>query len=217
MREARIVSTNNKARIPKQKRGIESKEKIIKAATKLFTEKGYHKTNALQIAAAADVATGTFYSYFNNKKEVFAEIIGRIFKRIFDKMLSIYEPKVHGNMADNYKEGRKMMSAMINQTFSEYKVNARLLKEIIALVMLDKEIEKIRREEEKKVIIFLVAFMQKYNQFLRVTDFEATAVLLLKIMEEMLHQVKFAANGIEEKRLRREVEDMICRYLLPGD
>jgi hypothetical protein len=110
-----------------------------------------------------------------------------------------------------------MMSAMINQTFSEYKVNARLLKEIIALVMLDKEIEKIRREEEKKVIIFLVAFMQKYNQFLRVTDFEATAVLLLKIMEEMLHQVKFASNGIEEKRLRKEVEDMICRYLLPGD
>ena len=63
-----MVVLPNKARIPKQTRGIETKEKIIRAATKLFTDMGYYQTNALQIAAAADVATGTFYSYFNIKR-----------------------------------------------------------------------------------------------------------------------------------------------------
>jgi hypothetical protein len=36
-------------------------------------------------------------------------------------------------------------------------------------------------------------------------------------MEEMLHQIKFKNTGIEEKRLLKEIEDMICRYLLPED
>ena len=57
--------------------------------------------------------------------------------------------------------------------------------------------------------------MESYKGLIRVTDFEAAAVLLLKFMEEMLHQIKFKSSGIENKRLMKEIEDMICRYLLP--
>jgi len=209
-----MAVARDKARTPKQTRGIESKEKIIKAAMVLFAEKGYHHTNAPEIAARAQVATGTFYSYFNNKKEVFIEIIKRIFKNIFEKALSIYEPKTHKNRADNYKEGGKLVHFMIHGILAEYKVNVSLLKEILAMVLLDKEIEKMRRKEEKKVIDLLVSYMQTYKEHLRVSDYEAASVLLLKIMEDMIHQIKFASTGVDEKRLLKEIEDMICRYLL---
>jgi AcrR family transcriptional regulator len=211
-----MTVARNKARIPKQKRGIESKEKIIKAAMALFTEKGYQGTNALEIAARADVATGTFYSYFNNKKEVFIEIIKRIFKNIFEKVLLNLDLKIYKSRADNYKEGRKQAHFIINQILLEYKVNNRLLKEILAMVLLDKEIEKIRRKEEKKVIDLLVYYMRTYKDHIRVADFEAAAVLLLKIMEDLIHQIKFNATDVDGKRLLKEIEDMICRYLLPG-
>jgi AcrR family transcriptional regulator len=210
-----MVIVKNKARIPKQQRGIESKEKIIRAATVLFAEKGYQKTNALEIAARAEVATGTFYSYFNNKKEVFIEIIKRIFKNIFEKVLIHLDFKIYNNRTDNYKEGRKQAHFIINQIILEYKVNDQLLKEILAMVLLDKEIEKIRRKEEKKVIDLLVSYMQTYREHIRITDFEAAAVLLLKFIEDMIHQIKFASTGVNEKRLLKEIEDMICRYLLP--
>jgi AcrR family transcriptional regulator len=210
-----MAVSKNKARIPKQIRAFHSKEKIIKAATALFAEKGYHKTNAPEIAARAEVATGTFYSYFNNKKEAFIEIIQRIFKNMVDTVLINLDFKVYKNRAENYKEGKKQAHLIINKILLEYKVNHQLLKEVLAMALLDEEIEKIRRKDEKKIIDLLVFFMRRYKQYIRVSDFEAAAVLLLKLIEDMIHQIKFASTVIGEKRLLKEVEDMICMYLLP--
>lgn len=211
------VSLSNKARIPKQTRGIETKEKIIKSATKLFTDKGYHQTNAQQIAAKAKVAKGTFYSYFNNKKEVFAEIIESIFRNTSEKVLLNLEFKTNINSTNTYKEAKNQAHLIIKQVLSEYKVNHKLLKQILAMALLDKEIEKIRRTEEKKIINLLILYMQTYKEHIRISDFEAAALMLLKIAEEMMHQIKFDNTGIEADRLIKETEDIILRYLLPDN
>ena len=58
-------------REPQQKRSIEKKDKIIKAGFKLFSEKGYHNTNTTEIANKAGVSTGTVYSYFKDKKDIY--------------------------------------------------------------------------------------------------------------------------------------------------
>jgi len=204
----------NKARIPKQKRGIESKEKIINAATALFAEKGYHKTSAPEIAARAKAATGTFYSYFNNKKEVFIEIIQRIYKNIFEKVLINFESTMTNYRLTSAAEAKKLTHFIISRLVAEYRVNEQLLREILAMAMQDKDIEKIRTNEEHKVVKLLILYMKTYRKYIRITDFEAAAVLLLKFMEEMLHQIKFKGTGIPDKRLLREIENMICRYML---
>ncbi|MCX5849030.1 MAG: TetR/AcrR family transcriptional regulator [Deltaproteobacteria bacterium] len=210
-----MANSKNNARVPKQNRGIESKEKIIKAATALFTEKGYHKTNAMEIAARAEIATGTFYSYFNNKKEVFAEIIERIFRNISENVLLNFELKTQDTPTNTYKEAHLLAHFLINRILSEYKVNSKLLKQILAMALLDKEIEKIRHKEEKKQIDLLVSFMHTYKEYIRISDFEAAAVLLLKCAEEMMHQIKFNSTGVEKERLIQQMEDIVLRYLLP--
>lgn len=58
-------------REPIQKRSIEKKTKIIKAGLDLFSEKGFYKTNTVAIAKAAGVSTGTVYSYFKDKKDIY--------------------------------------------------------------------------------------------------------------------------------------------------
>lgn len=58
-------------RKPKQKRSVEKKTKIIKAGLELFCEKGYYNTNTIEIAKAAGVSTGTVYSYFKDKKDIY--------------------------------------------------------------------------------------------------------------------------------------------------
>ena len=214
MKKKRNIAVHNKARIPKQTRGIETKEKIIKSATKLFAEKGYYQTNALQIAAGAKIATGTFYSYFNNKKEVFAEIIEHIFRNISEKALIKFEFKTYQNPADTYKEAKNIANLIIHDILSEYNVSHKLLKQILAMALLDKEIEKIRRNEEKKVIDLMVLNMQAYKKYIRISDFEAAAFILLKFAEEMMHQIKFDNTGLETKRIIKETEDIILRYLL---
>lgn len=56
-----------------------TREEISKAAVNLFREKGYDRVTIADIAAAARIGKGTFYQYFQNKEELFAECLESIF------------------------------------------------------------------------------------------------------------------------------------------
>ena len=64
-----------RVRIPQQRRSIERKKKIKKSALDLFAKKGINGTSSNQIARSAGVSIGTFYSYFENKRTLFLEIL----------------------------------------------------------------------------------------------------------------------------------------------
>ncbi|MDN5914353.1 MAG: TetR/AcrR family transcriptional regulator [Pseudonocardia sp.] len=52
---------------------------VVDAATELFERNGYHGTTVADIAAAADIGTRTFFSYFASKEELlFPEADARI-------------------------------------------------------------------------------------------------------------------------------------------
>jgi AcrR family transcriptional regulator len=56
-----------------------TRQALIDAAGKLFAEQGYERTTVADIAAAADIGTRTFFSYFASKEElVFPEADARI-------------------------------------------------------------------------------------------------------------------------------------------
>lgn len=48
-----------------------TKKAIIKAALRLFDEKGFEKTSIEELARAAGIGKGTIYTYFQNKAEIF--------------------------------------------------------------------------------------------------------------------------------------------------
>lgn len=48
----------------------DKKTAIMKAALKLFTEKGFHGTSTAQISKDAGVATGTLFNYFPTKEDL---------------------------------------------------------------------------------------------------------------------------------------------------
>ena len=69
---------SKKISIPKQKRSIEKKMLIKRTALFLFSEKGYANVSTNEIAKAADIAIGSVYNYFPNKKAIYKELeIGR--------------------------------------------------------------------------------------------------------------------------------------------
>ncbi len=58
-------------RTPKQKRSIDKKKNIAITGFELFCEKGYHKTNTIEIAERAGVSIGALYSYFKDKRDIY--------------------------------------------------------------------------------------------------------------------------------------------------
>ena len=51
------------------------RDSILRAARSVFAEKGYHQASVADILAAADIARGTFYLYFDSKRAIFDELI----------------------------------------------------------------------------------------------------------------------------------------------
>jgi len=67
------VSSSNKT--PKTERGKRTRKKLLKAAEIEFGEKGFHEAAVSGITQRADVALGTFYTYFESKEEIFTALV----------------------------------------------------------------------------------------------------------------------------------------------
>jgi AcrR family transcriptional regulator len=208
-----VTVSKNKARIPVQKRSIETREKIINAASTLFAKKGYFKTSTHDLAEQAGVATGSFYGYFNNKKEVAIEMIRRFYKEASEKTLANFSIQIGDNVAENLDAGRKVVRLMIQSLKEFHAVNKMLHKEGMALILLDEDVSKINSEEEEKIIAFIITLLQQHKQLLRVNDIEAAAILLFRTSDEIIHRIMINKDEIEAERLLGELEDMICSYL----
>src|ERR1700689_1738520 len=52
--------------------------RLLTAAEELFGERSYHRTTIADICARAGMATGSFYSYFGSKAEIFAAVVRAI-------------------------------------------------------------------------------------------------------------------------------------------
>ncbi|MGC9325432.1 MAG: TetR/AcrR family transcriptional regulator [Desulfomonilia bacterium] len=55
-------------------RKAETRDMIINAARKVFSEKGYHKAQIADIIKEAGISTGSVYAHFHDKKDLFEQI-----------------------------------------------------------------------------------------------------------------------------------------------
>lgn len=57
---------------------------LLDAATAEFVENGYPSTGVREITARADVSHGTFYNYFDNRRQMLSVLIEREFTSVLD-------------------------------------------------------------------------------------------------------------------------------------
>ena len=58
------------------------REQVLQHAKRIFARKGYHRTNIADIIARAQIARGTFYLYFQNKKDLFEELLEQVLSEL---------------------------------------------------------------------------------------------------------------------------------------
>jgi AcrR family transcriptional regulator len=51
---------------------------VLRHAKRIFARKGYHRTNVADIISRARIARGTFYLYFQNKRDLFEELLEQV-------------------------------------------------------------------------------------------------------------------------------------------
>ena len=72
--------------------GKERKQQLLDQAAILFAERGYADTRVVDICAAAGVAKGLFYWYFENKQALFAELVRTMRMRLRAAQASAIDP-----------------------------------------------------------------------------------------------------------------------------
>lgn len=70
MSESLLDETTNLTR-----KAMATREKLLNAAEKVFGKKGYFEASVVNITQEAGVGQGTFYNYFQSKKEIFDALI----------------------------------------------------------------------------------------------------------------------------------------------
>jgi AcrR family transcriptional regulator len=67
---------------PLSQRGLDTRRRILDSAEQVFAELGYHDASIVKITEAAGVAQGTFYLYFQSKKDIFDDLVRDLNRRV---------------------------------------------------------------------------------------------------------------------------------------
>lgn len=68
--------------LPSTPRGQRTRQALLDAAEAVFGELGYHNAGIVEITQRADVALGTFYLYFGDKRAIFRDLVRTLNERL---------------------------------------------------------------------------------------------------------------------------------------
>jgi AcrR family transcriptional regulator len=88
------------------------KDMIIEAAEELFSQRGYHNTQIMDIVKAVGMSAGTFYNYFKDKRGLFEHITRQNFGNFRNRIKEVRNPVNIWDRSDRLSK--------LHETFSAY-------------------------------------------------------------------------------------------------
>ncbi len=194
-----------KTRIPQQKRSIETKKRIFMAAKVEFAKNGFHGTNAKAIATAAGVSVGSFYSYYEDKKELFMEIFSEHIEEKIVRTLSEFQFDPNHPKMSVYR----LIKAMLD----EHEPYPQFHREVLAMRYSDPEVEAVFNQLDQHSLAHVERFIEQFRDKLRITDIKTAARVISAAVEEIICSIKIFGDDQAADRLIDGLADMIHRYL----
>lgn len=194
-----------KTRIPQQKRSIETKHRILVAAKDQFAQHGFHGTNAKEIAAAAGVSVGSFYSYFKDKKDLFMEIFREHIEEKVIRILSEHRFNPQNRKQSVYQLIKAMLEA--NDPYPQFH------REVLAMRYADPDVEAVYSELDQRILSHVQRFIEQFKADLRVTNTAVAARLVSAAADEIICAMLIFGQDEDAEALLDGLSDMIQRYL----
>ncbi|MGD0119094.1 MAG: TetR/AcrR family transcriptional regulator [Candidatus Binatus sp.] len=97
---------------------------VLRHAKRIFARKGYHRTNVADIIARARIARGTFYLYFQNKKDLFEELLEQVVNELTQRVQRL---RVGPGEADPVDQLRANLTRVLSYVLAERELTDILL------------------------------------------------------------------------------------------
>lgn len=126
---------------PASARGTRTREKLVQAAHTVFERDGFLDARIVDIAAEAGVASGSFYTYFRRKEEVFAAVI----EQLEEEML---HPRLRETT--DREDPATVIEAANRAYLIAYRRNARLMGLMEEVAHIDNDFHTVRMARARK-------------------------------------------------------------------
>lgn len=199
------MDSDKKLRTPKQSRSKETKNKIIKTALKLFSEKGYNNTSSNEIATNSGVSIGSFYAYFKDKKQLFLEV--------FEDYCTYIKKTIYSNINKDAKNLEDFIYSSIDITVEAHKYNSKFYKEAMIMALSDNEIKNFINNQTKFEFEFFKSCINLYKNELDIKNFDTALFLIYNTIENTVHLIVFSDAKIDKETLIHELVKMILKYI----
>ncbi|MEC3918318.1 TetR/AcrR family transcriptional regulator [Nocardia sp. CDC160] len=136
---------------PRTKRGERTRSALIAAAREVFERDGYLDAKIADISKTAGMASGSFYTYFDSKDEIFAALV----EQVSEEMLH-----PHVRERSGITDPRALIEAAHRDYLLSYKRNARLMALFEQVAHIDENFRRMRVERGK-------AFAQRNARMIR--------------------------------------------------
>jgi len=114
-------------------------DEILQAAASLFAEKGYQRATVKEIAARAEVAPGTIYLYFENKRDLLLSIADHLIAQSVGQVLSqppppdaeAYITLIIRDRLRFARENRDLLQALVTEIWTDEELQHRFITQIV--------------------------------------------------------------------------------------
>ncbi|ATD55162.1 TetR/AcrR family transcriptional regulator [Clostridium chauvoei] len=145
-------------------------EKIFDAAIKLFGEKGYENVDMKAIAKESNIAVGTLYNYYSNKRGLYIKVLESSWEGTFNKLQKI----VISDLSD-----REKINKIVEYLYYDIKDRKGLGNYFITGDFLPKEKAEINTD---KIVQNILIFLKENNTMLKNREKEELEKLIYMIL-----------------------------------
>ncbi len=194
-------------------KGQKRKDEIINVSKKMFIERGYQSTHIGEVCTELDIARGTVYQYFGNKREILFAILEGVEEELDD----IFD---RDDLAEFINDGstkedvivylNKRVSRCVKTLISEPIVIKLMFKEIVGID--DEVIERVSKFTDyvSKVISRDIDDLKKHGYYKTANNSRISSLIIIGGVLMLVHEYSKTKTDVSSPKI---IEDVVDSYM----
>jgi AcrR family transcriptional regulator len=173
-------------------RGLATQAALVRAARKVFERDGFINARIADITAAAETATGSFYTYFASKEEIFVAVVDELSHEGLHPPSMEYLAETNGGLVDLIAEHHRVY-------LEAYQRNAKMMSVIEQVTSVSDSFRHWRTEQAQQFMDANVAVIRRL-QHDGLADPALDPLTTARALSAMVSRSAFVTFVLEEER-----------------
>jgi AcrR family transcriptional regulator len=208
------VTATAGARVPTQRRARRTREALVLAGCREFSEHGHAGTTAKSIAQRAGVATGSFYQYFPNKDVLLRELARQRLALVAQRAFVLLEGAEH-DPADASRlldDIRARMRSVVELVIEYHSEDPGLHAVLSERRHADPQLDTLTSAAEHALVERIADLLERWGHD---GDRLAVAYVLFGSIEGSIHAHVLGHSLVDDERFVKALVDALIRIALP--